>query len=292
MQDLAKQAPTSDVTLARIGELLRSVLELLWNKPEGMPAKELMTSLPQVAELSEYEKGLVAPSGLPRYEKIVRLATIPLVHAGWMVKNNKGRWYITEEGRTACRKFSNAQELYTEALRLFEEVKQGAPAAAMVVEEAEEKAWEQVQNYLLETRRLEFRTLIAELLQAMGYHVGWIAPPEKEHGQIDMVAYTDPLGLQGPRILVQIKHKGQPTTMEGMKSFLSVLNQRDYGLLVSSGGFTCEVTEEIGTDTFQKTTLLDLENFFDLWVKYYDKLSDEAKSRFPLKKIYFLCWLE
>ena len=54
----------------------------------------------------------------------------------------------------------------------------------------------------------------------MGYHVAWIAPPEKDHGQIDMVAYTDPLGASGPRILVQIKHKGQPTTMEGMKSFL------------------------------------------------------------------------
>jgi restriction system protein len=282
----------AEVTLSRIGELLRSVLELLWNKPEGMPAKELMAYLPQVAELTEDEKAYAAPSGVPRYEKIVRLSTIPLVHAGWLVKNNKGRWYITEAGREACRKFPNAQELYKEALRLFEEVKQGAPAAAMVVEEAEEKAWEQVQKYLVETRRLEFRTLIAELLQAMGYHVAWIAPPEKEHGNIDMVAYTDPLGAKGPRILVQIKHKGQPTTMEGMKSFLSTLNEKDYGLLVSSGGFTWEVTEEIGTETFQKTTLLDLENFFDLWVKYYDKLSDEAKARFPLKKIYFLCWLE
>ena len=194
-----------------------------------------MRRCPRWRSLTEYEKAYTGPGGVPRYEKIVRLSTIPLVHAGWLVKNNKGRWYITEEGREACRKFPNAQELYKEALRLFEEVKQGAPAAAMVVEEAEEKAWEQVQKYLLETRRLEFRTLIAELLQAMGYHVAWIAPPEKEHGQIDMVAYTDPLGARGPRILVQIKHKGQPTTMDGMKSFLSILNQRDYGLLVSSG---------------------------------------------------------
>ncbi len=278
----------ADVSLGRIGELLRSVLELLWNKPEGMPAKELIAYLPQVANLTDYEKGYPAAGSVPRYEKIVRLSTIPLVHAGWLVKNNKGRWYITEEGREACRKYPNAQELYKEALRLFEAVKEGAPAAAMVVEEAEEKAWDQVQKYLLETRRLEFRTLIAELLQAMGYHVAWIAPPEKEHGQIDMVAYTDPLGVKGPRILVQIKHKGQPTTMEGMKSFLSVLNSKDYGLLISSGGFTCEVTEEIGAGTFQKTTLLDLENFFDLWVKYYDKLSDEARRRLPLKPIYFL----
>ena len=40
----------ADVTLGRIGELLRCVLELLWNKPEGMPAKELIASLPEVAQ--------------------------------------------------------------------------------------------------------------------------------------------------------------------------------------------------------------------------------------------------
>ena len=51
----------AEVTLSRIGELLRSVLELLWNKPEGMPAKELMAYLPQVAELTEHEKGYAAP---------------------------------------------------------------------------------------------------------------------------------------------------------------------------------------------------------------------------------------
>ena len=128
----------ADVTLTRVGELLRSVLELLWNKPEGMPAKEIIAFLPEITQLTEYERGYSAPTNIPRYERIVRMATIPLVKAGWLIKNNKGRWYITEEGRQACRRTPNAQELYKEALRLFEEVKQNAPAYAMVVEEAEE----------------------------------------------------------------------------------------------------------------------------------------------------------
>jgi restriction system protein len=282
----------ADVTLTRVGELLRSVLELLWNKPEGMPAKEIIAFLPEITQLTEYERGYSAPTNIPRYERIVRMATIPLVKAGWLIKNNKGRWYITEEGRQACRRTPNAQELYREALRLFEEVKQNAPAYAMVVDEAEEKAWEQIQKYLLETRRIEFRSLIADLLAAMGYYVGWIAPPEKDHGQIDMVAYADPIGVKGPRILVQVKHKGQAITMEGLKTFLSMLSTNDYGVLISSGGFTNEVLEEIRSDALQKTTLLDLENFFDLWIRYYDELSQEAKNRFPLKKIYFLCGFE
>lgn len=282
----------ADITLSRIGELLRSVLELLWNKPEGMPAKEILAFLPEITQLTEYEKGHALLIDAPRYERIVRLATIPLVKAGWLVKNNKGRWYITEDGRQACRRYPNAQELYKQALRSFDEIRQNAPAYAMVVEEAEEKAWEQIQKFLRETRQAEFQTLAADLLQGMGYHIGWVAPPEKDHGQIDIVAYTDPIGAKGPRIFVQVKHKGQAITMEGLKSFLSILGTNDYGLLISTGGFTRDVKEEIRTDALQRSTLLDLENFFDLWIQHYDKLSQEAKNRFPLKKVYFLYGLE
>ena len=66
----------ADVTLNRIGELLRSVLELLWNKPEGMPAREILAFLPEITQLTEYEKGYAPPTNTPRYERIVRLATI------------------------------------------------------------------------------------------------------------------------------------------------------------------------------------------------------------------------
>ncbi len=278
----------ADVTLNRIGELLRSVLELLWTKPDGMPAREVLAFLTEVTDLTEYERGFSPGSNAPRYERIVRLATVPLVKAGWLIKTPKGRWLITDEGRQAARRFPNARELYKEALRLFEEARQGTPSYAMVVEEAEEKSWEQIHKYLLDTRRNEFRALVAELLRAMGYHVAWIAPPEKDHGQIDLVAHTDPLGTRGPRIIVQVKHKGQPVTLEGVTSFLTLLGTNDYGLFISSGGFTSEVMQEIRTDPTQHTTLLDLENFFDLWIEHYDKLGDEAKRRFPLKKIYFL----
>ena len=282
----------ADLTLNRIGELLRSVLELLWNKPDGMPAREILAILPEITELTEYERGYSTTTNTPRYQRMVRLATIPLVKAGWLVKTNKGRWFLTEEGRQAARRNSNARELYKEALRLFEEVRQNAPLYAMAAEEAEERAWEQIYKFLLETRRTEFRSLAAELLRAMGYHVAWIAPPEKDHGQIDLVANADPIGTRGPRIIVQVKHKGQPVTLEGVTAFLSLLGANDYGLFISSGGFTSEVMDEIRTDPTQRTTLLDLENFFDLWIEHYDKLSQEARHRFPLKKIYFLYGLD
>ena len=278
----------ADVNLSRIGELLRSVLELLWNKPEGLPSREIISILPELTPLTEFEKEYSPSTASPRYEKLVRFATIPLVSAGWMIKNNKGRWFITDEGRQACRKFSNAQELYREALRIFEEGRGNSPAILITIEEAEEKGWEQIQKYLQATKRIEFQTLVADLLRAMGYHIAWIAPPEKMRGKVDIIAYVDPLGAKGTRILIQVKHKGQAVTLEGLNAFLSILGKNDYGLLVSTGGFTSEVKDKMREDSFQMIILLDLEGFFDLWVEYYSQLSQEARFRFPLKAVYFL----
>ncbi len=278
----------ADVTLNRIGELLRSVLELLWGKPDGMPAREILAFLPEITALTDYERGYPPSTNTPRYERIVRLATIPLAKAGWLVKTDKGRWYLTDEGRQAARRFPNARELYKEALRLYEESRPNAPTYTMAVEEAQEKAWEGIHRFLIDTQRTDFRVLVAELLRAMGYHVAWVAPPEKDRGHIDLIARTDPLGTRGPRILVQVRHKGQPVTNEGLTTFTSLLGASDFGLYVSSGGFTSEVMQDITSDPAKRTTLLDLENFFDLWIEHYDKLSDQARQRFPLKKIYFL----
>ena len=277
-----------EITLSRIGTLLRGVLELLWNKPEGLPASEILAFLPELTPLTEYEKGYSPSTNVPRYERMVRLATIPLVSAGWLVKSNKGHWSLTEEGRQACRRFPNVEEFYREAMKYLEEVKQTSPSYLIVAEEAEEKAWEQIQKYLHEIHREEFRELVVALLTAMGYHVGWVAPPEKSRGQIDLLVYVDPIGVKGPRILVQVRHKGQAITVEGIRSFQSALGSNDYGLLVSSGGFTSDVKGEIWGDDFQRLTIWDLENFFDLWVRYNDHLSQDARNRFPLRAIYFL----
>lgn len=278
----------SKVTISRIGELLRSVFELLWNKPEGLSAREIIAFLPEITSITDYEKGYLANTNTPRYERIVRLATVPLVRAGWLVKNNKGRWFITEEGRSACRKYSNAEELYQEALRLYEDDRQKHPSILIITEEAEEKAWEQVQQYLLGLNRPDFMQLIADLMSAMGYYIAWIAPADKDRGQIDMIIKSDPLGIKGPQILVQVKHKGQVLTVEGLRSFASQLGNEHFGLLVSSGGFTETVREEVMKSMFDRITLFDLETLVDQWEKNYQQLEQSARGRLPLKPVQFI----
>src|SRR6185437_6154137 len=66
-------------------------------------------------------------------------------------------------------------------------------ATAGTLEEAEEAAWADISAHLRAMSPYEFQDLVAALLEAMGYHVAWIAPPGPDRG-IDIMAGLDPLG--------------------------------------------------------------------------------------------------
>lgn len=276
------------VTVKRAGELLRSIFEILWDKPEGLTAREVLSRIPHVAKLTEDELKPSPNTSVPRYEKIVRIATIPIAQVGWLSKNEKGLWRITQDGYDASSRFANVQDFYQEALRLYNERRGAIPENVMTLEIAQEAAWAQIKKHLHNLAPNELQAMLAELLRVMKYYPSWMAPLEKHHGKVSLIAYTDPLGVKGQRILAHIIHKGQAVTLEGIKSFASILSPTDFGLIVSMGGFTNEATQELSLNNFQKITALDAAAFFNLWETYYDELSEEAHRLLPLKAVKFL----
>ena len=103
-----------------------------------------------------------------------------------------------------------------------------------------------------------------------------------------MIAKLDPLGANGVHIMVQVIHKGQPVTTEGLKAFSSNLGTGHVGLLVSSGGFTKDAYEEIVEDSYKHITLWNLEKLFELWVRHYKNIDQNAHLYLPIKAVYFL----
>lgn len=275
----------------RIAEFLRIVFLRLWSESAGLPVADIFAYIPQETTLTEYEKGDFPSTHTPRYERIIRLATTPYVRAGWLIKS-KGRWFLTDEGKQACKSFPTADAFYQEAGRLSDEWRQNRSLQALVTEEAEEMAWEQIRSYLQEMKPYEFQGMVGDLLSAMGYHIVWVAPLEKDRGFINFVVYSDPLGISNPRIKVHILHRGQPVLNEGLKAFLSILGPEEAGIFISSGGFTNSVIEEAQEQRPDRITLIDLEHFFDLWVEYYNNLTNVGRQSFPIKPIYFLSSLE
>ena len=120
----------------------------------------------------------------------------------------------------------------------------------------------------------------------MGYHVAWVAPPGPDGG-VDVIAQSDPLGISGPRIKVQVKRSGRMSVKE-IRSFLAVVADGDVGLFVSAGGFTKDAEDEVRNREKRRTMLVDLRRLIDLWVEHYQKIPEESPRLLPLKPVWFL----
>ena len=155
---------------------------------EGTRAQAALAKLREIIAITEYEKGEYS-SGGPRFEKIVRFATVDCVKAGWMIKD-KGIWIVTEDGKKAFHSYKAPDDFYRTAQRLYRQWKKSnksskvqvdddvieSSSALITYEEAEEQAWKEIEDYLQNINPYDFQKLVASLLKAMGYHVSWIAP--------------------------------------------------------------------------------------------------------------------
>lgn len=288
----------AEITKRRSGELLCGVLEILKKNPDGLQAQKVLSQLETQVPPTEFENGCYASRpDVRRYEKIVRFATIGPVKAGWLEKN-KGTWSITEEGRRVLRDIPDSEALMREADRLYRKWRADQPdepaeegdtpeETATIIEEAEESAWSEIEEELVKTNPYDFQDMVAGLLRGMGYFVDWISPPGPDKG-IDIVAHSDPLGVEGPRIKVQVKRQANRQAVDAIRGFLAVLGDTDVGIFVSTGGFTKDAEIEARGQERRRIMLLDLKKFFDLWVEHYENIPEKQRRLLPLRPVYYL----
>lgn len=279
--------------------MLQAVLTVIAVAPEGVQAKNVISQVREILPPTADEAGVYETTGLPKYDKILRFATIGTVKAGWMVKS-KGVWTITDDGRDALMKFSDPRQLMVQVNRMYATWKQGnvssldTSTTAIAVadvgttpEEAEEQSWQDVSNFLAVMPPYDFQELVAALLRAMNYHVSWIAPPGRDGG-VDIIAYVDPLGAKGPRVKVQVKRRADKVGVVELRSFLAVVSERDVGVYVALGGFSPDAIALVNQEQTRRMTLINGQRFFDLWIEHLGEMASEDKERLPLKPVYFL----
>lgn len=132
--------------------------------------------------------------------------------------------------------------------------------------------WEQMQDF------------VAGILRAMGYRTR-VAPPGPDRGH-DIFASPDGLGLQEPRIFVEVKHRKGAMGAPQIRSFLGGRSRGDRCLYVSTGGFTREARYEAERAAVP-LQLIDLPLLRELLVDHYEKLDAETRAMVPLKRIYW-----
>lgn len=296
----------AQITNKRLGELIQALFRILEKYPGGMKARDALAALAATVTLTEYEAGSYE-SGR-RFEKIVRFATVDTVRAGWLIKND-GIWTLTGEGAKALKLYKDPLEFHKKAAQIYQcwlkdhkKSKTGldSPIAeesdledesdksvSVSYEEAKEQAQEKIDTFLHAMDAYDFQRLVAELLKAIGYHVTWIAPPGKDGG-VDILAYTDPLGTQGPRIKVQVKQQQKAVTEPDLKSFMANIGQHDSGIFFCTGGFTKDAEAYARSQESKRIMLVDSAKLVQLWTDNIPRLSDQAWQRLPLTPIYFL----
>ena len=158
-------------------------------------------------------------------------------------------------------------------------------AGFQLYEDVRGKAEEQIADKIAHMDPFDFEELVAALLRSMGY---FARRTEKGSDRgVDVIATSDSLGLDSPRIKVQVKQRSQRASVGDLRNFIATLRPPDKGLFVSTGGFTREALYE-AERTAQGTsvTTLKADEFIELLTEHYERLEPEARAMIPLKRVF------
>jgi restriction system protein len=287
------------ITIDRVGEIMHAVLSELARANQPLARQELLSRIEKRFSFTPYEKSLHEKSGLVRWQSIVSFYSIDSVKAGYLVKSG-GKWELTEEGKKALKLPSgefirNAQVKYREwrKAKTSETKEVGVVQEEQIIrqsayDQAVESARSEIERRIDDLDEWDFQKLVSHLLKGMGYHIRDISQPGHADGGTDILAYRDPLGSNGPRIRVQVKHRDQKVSANEVREHESILRREgDIGLIVSSGGFTQDAVREVRSSVKHIDTV-DQDRLIDLWQQYYDQIPETGKALLPLVKVFFL----
>lgn len=153
-----------------------------------------------------------------------------------------------------------------------------------IKEDIEAKATEFIKDRLTKLDWEEMQDLVAGILRGMGYRT-LVSPKGADRGR-DIMASPDGLGLENPKIMVEVKHRTGTMGGPEIRSFLGGLRPNDKGVYVSTGGFTKDAKYEAERSNIP-LTLIDLDMVVLLIVQHYDKFDPDTRALIPLKKIYW-----
>lgn len=128
----------------------------------------------------------------------------------------------------------------------------------------------------------EFEEFVAHLLECMGYTAR--VTQRSGDGGVDVVAHRDKLGFEPPILKVQCKRKTDQVPRPEVDQLLGTLGEGEYGLFITLGSFS---RQSIDLERNRpKLRLIDGEEFVELVLENYARLSPRYRTMIPLKQIY------
>jgi restriction system protein len=130
-------------------------------------------------------------------------------------------------------------------------------------------------------------TLIDAVLRADGW-VTKLSPPGADGG-VDILGGRGPLGLDDPRLCVQVKSQNSPADVTVYRTLQGTMQtfKAEQGLLVCWGGFNKVVVAEAKQGHFT-VRLWDSRDVVEAIYRTYERLPAEIQAELPLKRVWML----
>jgi restriction system protein len=155
---------------------------------------------------------------------------------------------------------------------------------AIELHDYEERARQFIEDRIARLGWEDMQELVAGILRAMGYQTR-VSEKGPDRG-VDIFASPDGLGLQEPRIFVEVKHRQGQMGAQDLRAFLGGRKLGDRCLYVSTGGFTKEARYEAERASIP-IRLLTAADLRELLLTHYEKLDAEVRTFVPLRRVYW-----
>lgn len=125
-----------------------------------------------------------------------------------------------------------------------------------------------------------FAHFVGHLLNLMGYRTQ-ISPPGRDGG-IDILVHSDPLGMQGPVMKVQVKSSEAQVGEKDVRDLTGLLHEDERGLFVSLGTFNLDAKKVARGP--KGIRLIDGPELVDLICEHYERIDHRYRSILPLRR--------
>lgn len=130
-----------------------------------------------------------------------------------------------------------------------------------------------------------FAHLVAELLRAEGFEADE-APPGADGG-IDITAGRGLLGLESPKLIVQVKTPQIGSEVVAQLNGLVQTHGADYGLLATWAGLSKPARDAVKHQRF-RVKVWDSSDIVAALLRNYEKLPEDITERVPLRRVWML----
>lgn len=132
----------------------------------------------------------------------------------------------------------------------------------------------------------DLATLITAVLESEGYSC--VQSPPGPDGGIDITAGRGPLGLDSPRVLVQVKSGGQVgAPVVAQLQGVMATHGAEQGLLVAWGGLSKPARDSVKHQAL-RLRIWEASDIVDAVLRNYERLPASIQGALPLKRVWML----